>query len=271
MNLYPSIQGDFWTENGNYWRLMNYIENSYSIESLKDPLIAKKASEAVAEFHFYLKGIDLNLIQTPIPEFLNFNNRIIDYEKALNNADEELLQYAKHEIQCIQNHLVIANEFIEIQNQENISQKIIHADPKISNILFDKTTDNVTAIIDWDTIMPGSILYDFGDMVRSYSNLCKEDGLLENNFSDEVYKNLYDGFAYSSSCEITDFEKDNLFLAAKSVILIQAIRFLTDYLQKDIYYHISYPEQNLNRTKNQLNLLKGIINYENKILNNTSY
>src|SRR5690625_857699 len=107
--------------------------------------------------------------------------------------------------------------------------------------------------------MKGSILYDFGDMVRSYTNLKSEDDFSNtNNFSLENFKALKKGFLFYLEEELTTTEKENLDLAGKIVVYIQAIRFLTDYLNGDLYFNIKRPHHNLERTQSQLNLLENM-------------
>src|SRR5699024_2627735 len=122
--------------------------------------------------------------------------------------------------------------------KEKLPQRLIHADPKISNFLFSaENPQQIIALIDWDTLMKGSILYDCVYMIRSYTNLKSEDDFSkENNFSLENYQNIKKGILYHLAEELTKTEKENLTLAAKVVIYVQALRFLTDFLNNDIYF-----------------------------------
>jgi hypothetical protein len=108
--------------------------------------------------------------------------------------------------------------------------------------------------------MQGTILYDYGDMIRSYTNTKPEDDPNpEGVFNADLYRALTDGFLSETRSFLTKVELENLPYAPQVIIYIQALRFLTDYLNGDVYYQCSYPEQNLNRTKNQINLLKNIL------------
>ena len=111
--------------------------------------------------------------------------------------------------------------------------------------------------------MKGTILYDFGDMVRSYTNRNIEDDASGDNFDLEKFEAIKQIF--ESETFLLEVEKTNLNLGAKIVVLVQGIRFLTDYIMGDKYYKVSYPNQNLNRAKAQLNLLKGLLKYCDKI------
>ena len=131
--------------------------------------------------------------------------------------------------------------------------RVVHFDAKINNFLFDKITNNAKAIIDLDTLMPGTVLSDIGDMIRTFSNcLGEESKNIEEVKADfEVIQNIINGFLSSCKKILTDKEKDNLLFSGKAITLLQCIRFLTDYLNNDNYYKIIYSEQNLIRDKNQ--------------------
>ncbi len=255
--LLPFQNGDYLVEN--QWRLFAFIPNSQTFEKVNSAKQAFEAAKFLSEFHLYLNDLNPDEIQDSILGFLDFNLRVNQFEDALNLASTERLEESEKEIQFIKNHRFLLNEWHELVSK--IPLKILHADPKISNFLFSKTNENkIMALVDWDTFMKGNRLYDFGDMVRSYTNLRKEDDPeTGNNFSYENYEALKNGFLFCLENELTNEEKLRLELSGKIVIYIQAMRFLTDYLNQDVYYTIRYPEQNLNRTKNQVNLLKEFV------------
>lgn len=242
------------------WRIFEFIENSQSFEKAKSDNQVFEAAKFLSEFYSYLNDLNLAEIGDSIPGFLDFNLRYRQFETAVKNAEQLRIENSKQEIEFIISNQKILDDWNKISTE--IPTRIIHADPKISNFLFDKNSDEkIIALIDWDTFMCGPILYDFGDMARSYTNLKNEDDPSEGEiFSQKNYDALKRGFLFYLKNQLTQTEIENLDTAAKTVIYIQAVRFLTDYLNGDIYYHIDFPEQNLNRTKNQINLLKGLIN-----------
>ena len=114
-------------------------------------------------------------------------------------------------------------------------------------------------MIDLDTVMPGTLLYDYGDMIRSYTNnRAEDDPEAQDIFRADVYEAVTEGFLFYLQDKLTDVEKANLPYSARVVIFMQAIRFLTDYLNGDVYYKITYGQQNLHRAINQLNLLRAL-------------
>lgn len=244
--------------NGESWRMLSFIENSTTF--LAAPSL-QTAFEAAKAFSYFLNTINtenLPAIEDSLPNFLNFEKRVADYKSALENAVPSLKEKAKAEIEITNQLLSLPDQWIEMEKNNQIPKRIIHADVKISNILFDKNHKPL-AVIDLDTMMISTILYDFGTMIQSYTNTTLEDdGSAINNFNPEMYKAVKEGFLFYLKEKLTPQEIMSLDYAAQVAIYIQEIRFLTDYLNGSTYYSTQYPEHNLDRTKNQLELLKGL-------------
>jgi Ser/Thr protein kinase RdoA (MazF antagonist) len=266
-NNYPKIcidiihncEGDLLTKtpNGEAWRLMSFVESSQTLLKITSPKTAEKAALAFAEFYLCLNQKSVNL-QEVLPNFLDFELRINDYNKALANTTIELKENAKEAIQFVEKYKELPLQWINWTKNHELPSRIIHADPKISNILFDEN-ENAICIIDLDTLMNNTLLYDFGDMARSYTNRLQEDDASQiNNFDAQVYEALKNGFLQPLQHFLEKIELENLDYAAQVVIYIQAIRFLTDYLDGSIYYSVKYENHNLDRTHNQINLLMGL-------------
>lgn len=247
--------------NNDCWRMSHCIEgNTY--ENCKSLQMAYSSAEALAEFHKSLKDIQSTHFPEPIKNFCNFSYRLIEYNKSIMSSESIRLEYAENLILGIKSNLDYVNAYIEIEKQ--VMKRIIHGDPKVSNFLFSNNNDKVISIIDIDTIMSGSILYDFGDMVRSFSNRSNEDYLInENSFESDVYESLKNGYLSIGKQFMMQEEQDSLGLSAMAVSLIQCIRFLTDYLNSDVYYKVTDPKQNLNRAINQFSFYKELKAYLN--------
>jgi thiamine kinase-like enzyme len=243
------------------WRMLSFVENS--ITFLTAPSL-QTAFEAAKTFSYFLTTVNtekLPAIEDTLPNFLNFEKRISDYKKALQDAAPHLKENAKPEIEITNQLLSLPDQWIEMEKSKQIPKRIIHADVKISNILFDQN-HHPLAVIDLDTMMISTILYDFGTMIQSYTNTTHEDdGSAVNNFNSEMYKVVKEGFLFYLKEKLTPEESENLDYAAQVAIYIQELRFLTDYLNGSTYYSITHPEHNLDRTKNQLELLKGLREY----------
>jgi hypothetical protein len=146
--------------------------------------------------------------------------------------------------------------------------RVIHSDTKIDNILFDASTLTGRLVIDLDIAMPGSILFDYGDMIRSLTNTLKEDDPDLNSIDVklDIFEYVTKGFLEATKTFAQDKEVENMILGPKLAILVQAIRNLTDYLNGDIYYKINYENHNLHRAQNQITLLGAIENHEQELL-----
>ncbi|MBV8325086.1 aminoglycoside phosphotransferase family protein [Chryseobacterium sp.] len=244
--------------NGEPWRMLSFVENSVTF--LTAPSV-QTAFEAAKTFSYFLATVNtekLPALEDTLPGFLNFEKRITDYKNSLKNAAPHLRENAKTEIEITNELLDLPDQWIEMEKSNQIPKRIIHADVKISNILFDHH-HHPLAVIDLDTIMISTILYDFGTMVQSYTNAtCEDDGSATNNFNPEMYKAVKEGFLFHLKEKLTPEESGNLDYAAQVAVYIQELRFLTDYLNGSVYYSTKYPEHNLDRTKNQLELLKGL-------------
>ncbi len=259
----PSLTGKILVKdkNGQPWRMLSFVENS--ITFLTAPSL-QTAFDAAKTFSYFLNTVNtekLPAIEDSLPNFLNFEKRVADYKDSLKNAALHLRENARDEIEITNQLLSLPDRWIEMEKNNQIPKRIIHADVKISNILFDQN-HNPLAVIDLDTMMISTILYDFGTMIQSYTNTTQEDdGTAQNNFNPEMYKVVKEGFLFHLKEKLTPEESENLDYAAQVAIYIQELRFLTDYLNGSTYYSITHPEHNLDRTKNQLELLKGLRDY----------
>ncbi|CAI8768210.1 phosphotransferase enzyme family protein [Chryseobacterium sp. IT-36CA2] len=247
--------------NGQPWRMLSFVENSMTFLSAPSLQVAFEAAKTFSYFLTTINTEKLPAIEDSLPNFLNFEKRVADYKNALKDAAPHLKENAKTEIEITNQFLSLPDQWIEMEKTNQIPKRIIHADVKISNILFDQNHQPL-AVIDLDTMMISTILYDFGTMIQSYTNTTHEDdGNATNNFDPEMYKVVKKGFLFYLKEKLTPTESENLDYAAQVAIYIQELRFLTDYLNGSTYYSITHPEHNLDRTKNQLELLKGLREY----------
>jgi hypothetical protein len=240
---------------GQTWRMFHAIHPSKSIELLSKHSQAFEAAKALSEFHFYLIDFPKEQLYESIPGFLDFKKRCKDYQHSLKVAIPYRLTQANHLIQKMEEHDGILNRYLQLFPK--LPKRIIHADPKLSNFLFNEDGDGVCAIIDWDTIMVGSILYDFGDMIRSFCQVGTEDSQQEKAFNPQILKELLNGYFEGPMNDfLSDLERENILLGAKAVIYIQGMRFLSDYLIGDQYYWVEDENHNLRRARNQFQMLE---------------
>lgn len=261
IQLVPNLKGELLTyTQGGVWRMTDFIDRSTCFQQVQSLEQAFEAAKALGLWHRYCFGMNLDAIQPGIVDFLAYDVRMKNFHQALENTSDELIQSAQSEINYLLEHQSYLQNYTALQ----LPQRLIHTDAKISNFLFSETDFmHPIALIDWDTLMTGSVLVDFGDMVRTFSNLNAEDDPNPiNSFSPDYYLAIKKGFLYHLEDRLKPIEMANFELTAFVVVYIQAVRFLTDYLQGNPYYTIQYAKQNLNRTINQINWLKAMQIYQ---------
>jgi thiamine kinase-like enzyme len=248
---------------GGVWRLMPFVGNAYSILKIENENQAFIAAEAFGEYLSCLSDLEVAKIHTIIPDFHNADFRIQQHRDTLNSTlSVNRLKKAAEDLEFIQAHIpYFANKKL------NIPLRVTHNDTKISNILFDKTTNEAACIIDLDTLQPSTLLADFGDMVRTYTTEYDEDfqHVERINMRLPYFEALLSGFMKNISQEILEEEKNALVFGAERTVFVQALRFMTDYLNNDTYYQISYSDHNLFRAQNQLALFKSILKQRDKM------
>lgn len=255
--FYSSHSGDYLveSEDGKYWRLMDYIESDPV--PVSNDRIYEIAGSAFGQYIKLLSDFDASLIKDSIPNFHNFDFRIEKFKNILETGERNLQNSADIEIRYL---LSVEERFLELQRMENRGQfpvRLTHKDTKIDNILFDHL-GNPKAIIDLDTTMQGIVHSDFGDAIRSFGNSASEDerDLEKVSFRLDVFRKYATGFIKSLRGVLSKTEKDSLYLSPCAWTYMQAVRFLTDYLEGSVYYRTEYPEHNLVRARNQIHLLK---------------
>ena len=234
------------------WRLMPYVKNSISYNQVPSLDHVKNAVNCLGEFYHHLSDFNAENLTITLPNFHNGNSKTKKFKEAILNGDKKRLLLTKSLINEIEKELPILKKWDEVCNSLPI--RVVHYDTKINNFLFDKTTDEVLALIDLDTLMPGCVLSDIGDMIRTYSNPVGEESKeIEKVICNmEVINTIVQAFTNKVVLEKEEIE--NLYFGGLAITFMQSVRFLTDYLNGDSYYKTSYKDQNLVRAKNQFNL-----------------
>lgn len=259
LNAMKTREGrELWYDDEGFpWRILPFIDHSYSIDEVEKTDQAGSAARQFAILTQKLAGLDASLLKPTIPDFHNLELRYRQFREALAAAGEKEKQQASPEIETCLRHEHLAEEYRRLIAHPDCRLRVMHHDTKINNVLFDRESGAAKCPIDLDTLMPGYIFSDLGDMVRTYVSPVSEEetDLSKVRVRDEFYRALYDGYLSEMAAELTDYEKQHLSFAGKMLLYMQALRFLTDHLQGDVYYKIHYPGQNLNRARTQLKLL----------------
>lgn len=258
LHFYRCKTGPFFyqDEEGFYWNLMDYIPETLVLDKTENTEQAFEAGKAFGHFIAQLDDFDASELYEIIPNFHKMSFRYQQFDEALNRAGEERKKVAEKWIEQVLTSREKMHELQRLHELGEIPLRVTHNDTKLSNILFNKQNKAV-AVIDWDTLMPGIVHYDFGDSVRSICSTATEDetNLEKVRFNEEFYQAYHKGFLGELIEKLSSKEIELLPLAAQTITFIMGLRFLTDFLNGDIYYKIKYPEHNLHRAANQLTLV----------------
>jgi len=240
-----------------YYRSFIFIKNSFTIDVVQTANQAFEAACQFGKFTALLDGLDAPKLKITLPDFHNLSLRYHQFEEAVKSGNSGRIEETKSDIAFIQSKKNIVEKFENFIHHPEAKQRVTHHDTKISNVLFDKENKGL-CVIDLDTIMPGYFLSDVGDMMRTYVCPVSEEEADYNKIvvRKDFMKSIQDGYLKGIGNVLTLFEKDNFSLSGEVLIYMQAIRFLTDYINNDIYYGCKYPTHNSVRAGNQIRLLQ---------------
>lgn len=243
-----------------YYRIYKYIDNSISYDKSFNKDIVYNTGKAFGNFQKLLNNYPMNSLNETIKDFHDTKKRYDKLIKDINDLSNDRVKEAYQEIEFIIKHQTICDLIINKLNNNIIPYRVTHNDTKVNNVLMNKETLDYLAVIDLDTVMPGSMLFDYGDGIRSTTCTCLED---EHDLTKvKIDLELFESYTRGYLSEISDcITQEELNLMAKSIEIITlelAIRFLNDYINGDTYFKVEYNKQNLYRTKAQLALVKDI-------------
>ena len=243
-----------------YYRIYKYIDNSISYDKSFNKDIVYNTGKAFGNFQKLLNNYPMNSLNETIKDFHDTKKRYDKLIKDINDLSNDRVKEAYQEIEFIIKHQTICDLIINKLNNNIIPYRVTHNDTKVNNVLMNKETLDYLAVIDLDTVMPGSMLFDYGDGIRSTACTSLED---EHDLTKvKIDLELFESYTRGYLSEISDcITQEELNLMAKSIEIITlelAIRFLNDYINGDTYFKVEYNKQNLYRTKAQLALVKDI-------------
>ena len=247
-------------EQGNFWAMLNFVSNSKSVEMIEKPEMAEVAGIAFGRFQKQLADLPGGPLSETIKDFHNIYFRINNFEKAKASNPVERLAKVQTEVNEIESRMEQMKTLQKLADAGKLPIRVTHNDTKINNVLFDKDTDEILAVIDLDTVMPGLVHFDFGDAMRSAANTVEEDetDLTKIKFNIEVFRYFAKGFLSETKDTLTKAEIELLPHSCQFMTYIMALRFLTDYIDGDTYYKIKHPEHNIERARNQIKLIQEI-------------
>ena len=260
LQVIPTKEGKAYLteENGDGWRVYPFITDSLSFDKADTPEAMKKSGYAFGNFQYLLSDFPAEKLHETIPDFHNTVDRYARFEQAVQKDVMGRVKEVEAEISFIKEREKDCHYFGDLLAAGEIPLRVTHNDTKLNNVLFDKASGNAICVIDLDTVMPGFAAHDFGDAIRFGASTAAEDEKDLNKVSCDMtlFEAYFNGFMEGCRGSLTDKEVEALPMGAKIMTFECGMRFLTDYLQGDTYFKIHYPEQNLDRTRTQLKLVK---------------
>ena len=240
-----------------YYRVYIFIENTVAYQTVQTPKDFYYSAIAFGNFNNLLAEFDASKLYEILPRFHDTKKRYGDFLAALEKDAFDRAKECQPEIEFIKARENYYGTIVDLIASGKMPLKVTHNDTKLNNVLLDDKTGEPVAVIDLDTIMPGSICYDFGDSIRFGCNPCEEDekDLSKVNFRFDLYKVYLEGFLEALGDRITDIEKEYLAFGSILMTIECGMRFLADYLSGDTYFKTHRPGQNLDRCRTQLKLV----------------
>ena len=259
---YYYLDGD-----GDYWRISRYIENTISRDTADSPEDLYVTGLAFGRFQSQMSDYPADSLYYTIPGFHDTRNRFERFKTVLEKNVAGRVKECEKEIAFILEREKLARYSMDSYDRGEIPLRVTHNDTKLNNLLIDRETGKAICVIDLDTVMPGFSMNDFGDAIRSGASTADED---EKDLSKvccdlERYEAYTKGFIEGCSGKLTRHEIEILPMGALGITYEQALRFLTDYLEGDVYYKTAYPEHNLIRTRTQMRLVEEMEAREDEI------
>jgi Ser/Thr protein kinase RdoA (MazF antagonist) len=255
-NLVKTVDG--------YFRAFPFVPGSHTVDVVENPQQAWEAARQFGRFTKNLSGFDVSKLKITLPGFHDLSLRYREFEMALRSGNPERISQSSGLIAAVKQHKPIVDEFEICRTL--LKTRVTHHDTKISNVLFD-SDDIGICVIDLDTVMPGYFISDVGDMMRTYLCPVSEE---EKDFSKikvrkDIYNAIVNGYLSEMGTELSEQELTYFHFAGKFMIYMQAIRFLTDHINDDIYYGAKYDGHNFVRAGNQLTLLQRLQEFNNQL------
>ncbi|MCX6867771.1 MAG: aminoglycoside phosphotransferase family protein [Verrucomicrobia bacterium] len=262
LSLFPARTGASWVEDehGAVWRCYNHIEGCVTYDIVANTRQAYQAAHAFGSFQDLVSDLDANSITATIPDFHHTRKRFARLMEVAAADPLGRLAAVRAEFDFIRRREMLTGLLLDLIQAGEIPVRVTHNDTKINNVMIDAATDEAVCVIDLDTVMPGLVLYDFGDLVRSATSPAAEDAtdLSKVTMQMPMFEALVEGYLDAAGAFINDREIEHLAHAGKLMTLEVGIRFLTDHLEGDVYFKTHRPGHNLDRCRTQLKLVECI-------------
>jgi hypothetical protein len=262
LTLIPTSDGQSYhmDKDGNYWRVYIFIERAKTYDVIEATNQAFEAAKAFGDFQKLLAAFPAPRLHETIPGFHHTRQRFDTLQAAIDADVCNRAATVRDEISYAQSQESIVDVLLDLQASGDIPERITHNDTKLNNVMIDDATGKGICVIDLDTVMPGQILYDFGDMVRTASRPTPEDetDLSKVVMQMDMFEAIARGYLESAHDFLVPGERANLAFSAKLITFEIGIRFLTDYLQGDVYFKTHREGQNIDRCRKQFKMVESM-------------
>lgn len=259
LTVIPKRDGRLYLQDGEgtYWRTYIYIDRATTFDTIENFDQAREVARAYGNFQHLLVDLPGGRLHESIPDFHDARKR---FDNLMHVVDADPLNRAasvRDDIEFVSQRERIVDILRDLIDRGELPERITHNDTKLNNVMMDDTTGKAICVVDLDTVMPGSVLYDFGDMVRTATSPALEDerDLSLVTMQLPMFDALVEGYWSAAKDFLTPVERDHLAFSGKLLALMIGIRFLTDHLEGDIYFKTHRPGHNLDRARNQFKLL----------------
>ncbi len=251
----------YYFDGENYFRVYVFIEDATTYQIVRDPKDFYESAVAFGNFANLLADFDASQLYEVLPDFHNTRVRYANFLRAVEKDVCDRRMEVAEEIAWFKEHSYLCGEIVDKIASGEIPLRVTHNDTKLNNVMIDNATGKGLAVIDLDTVMPGSLCYDFGDSIRFGCNPAAEDepDLSKVNFRYDLYETYLDGYLSAVGESITPAERAMLPVGAVLMTYECGMRFLTDYLEGDVYFRTVRPGQNLDRARTQRKLVEDML------------
>lgn len=255
-------------QEGNYWRMYLFLKNTLSYDMVTTFNQAKEGGKAFGRFQALISDLNADLLGETIPDFHNIEKRLQKFKHILHADPLGRSVDVAPEIDFVLKRQEDMCGILNLGRAGKLPLRITHNDTKFNNVLLDEQ-GNAQCVIDLDTVMPGYIAYDFGDAIRSIVNTAAEDeaDITKINIDVNLYKAFAKGFLGETATVLTDYEINSLTMGTLLLPYMIGLRFLTDYLEGDVYFKTQLPNHNLQRARAQFQLLRKLEEHVEELQN----
>ncbi len=260
LTLIPAVDGGAYyrTDSGDYWRAYLFIEGAQTYQIPKSAYHVYNAGRAFGNFQQLLADFSVTRLHETIPDFHHTKKRFDTFVGVVEADACNRARYVKDEIEFILQRADETPVIVDLIERGELPVRVTHNDTKFNNVMIDDRTGDGICVIDLDTVMPGSSLYDFGDAIRSIANTAAEDerDLMKVHFDPEIFEQFTRGYLEAVRGALTQTEYENLAFSSRLITQECGMRFLTDYLSGDVYFRTQRENHNLDRCRTQFKLVR---------------